>query len=417
MPEDHETRLWHPFADMGSVRQGELVIDRGEDVWVWDTEGRRYLDATASLWYANVGHGRPEIAEAVARQMARLEAYSAFGDFSSPPANELAETLADLAPMPSRIFLTSGGGDSVDTAAKLAIRYFSEIGQPDRTLLISRTAGYHGTHGFGTALAGIPANRDGFGPQVETRQVPHDSLEALEDVIEREGAERVAAVFVEPVIGAGGLYPPLPGYIEGLAALCERTGVLLVIDSVICGFGRLGTWFGIERWGVQPDMITFAKGVTSGYLPLGGVVVSDRIAEPFWKAPGGPVLRHGATYAAHATCCAAALANIALLERDGLLERGRSQEQALLDRLKPLADLPNVEEVRGGIGLLAAVQPTPDALSRTPGAIAQIARVARERGVLVRTLGQAVAVSPPLTVQDEHFELMAEAIEAGLAGI
>jgi adenosylmethionine-8-amino-7-oxononanoate aminotransferase len=417
MASDQDTSLWHPFADMGAVRHAELVIDRGEDVWVWDTEGRRYLDATASLWYANVGHGRPEIAEAVARQMAKLEAYSAFGDFSSAPAGELAETLADLAPMPSRIFLTSGGGDSVDTAAKLAVRYWTEVGQPDRTLLISRTAGYHGTHGFGTALAGIPANRDGFGPQVKTLQVPHDSLEALEGAIEREGAERVAAVFVEPVIGAGGLYPPLPGYIEGLAALCERTGVLLVIDSVICGFGRLGTWFGIERWGVQPDMITFAKGVTSGYLPLGGVVVSDRIAEPFWKAPGGPVLRHGATYAAHATCCAAALANIALLERDGLLGRGRSQEQKLLDALKPLADLPNVEEVRGGVGLLAAVQPTADALDRTPGAIARIASVAREKGVLVRTLGQAVAVSPPLTVQDEHFKLIAEAIEAGLAGV
>jgi adenosylmethionine-8-amino-7-oxononanoate aminotransferase len=417
MASDQDTRLWHPFADMGAVRHAELVIDRGEDVWVWDTEGRRYLDATASLWYANVGHGRPEIAEAVARQMAKLEAYSAFGDFSSAPAGELAEMLADLAPMPARIFLTSGGGDSVDTAAKLAVRYWSEMGQPERTLLISRTAGYHGTHGFGTALAGIPANRDGFGPQVKTLQVPHDSLEALEDAIEREGAERVAAVFVEPVIGAGGLYPPLPGYIEGLAALCERTGVLLVIDSVICGFGRLGTWFGIERWGVQPDMITFAKGVTSGYLPLGGVVVSDRIAEPFWKEPGGPVLRHGATYAAHATCCAAALANISLLERDGLLERGRSQEQALLDVLKPLADLPNVDEVRGGVGLLAAVEPTADALSRTPGAIAQIARVAREKGVLIRTLGKAVAVSPPLTVQEEHFEMIAEAIEAGLAGV
>ena len=417
MADAQDTRLWHPFADMGAVRHAELVIDRGEDVWVWDTEGRRYLDATASLWYANVGHGRPEIAQAVAAQMAKLEAYSAFGDFGNAPASELAETLADLAPMPARIFLTSGGGDSVDTAAKLAVRYWSEVGQPDRTLLISRTAGYHGTHGFGTALAGIPANRQGFGPQVKTLQVPHDSLEALEDAIEREGAERVAAVFVEPVIGAGGLYPPLPGYIEGLAALCARTGVLLVVDSVICGFGRLGTWFGIERWGVKPDMITFAKGVTSGYLPLGGVVVSDMIAEPFWKAPGGPVLRHGATYAAHATCCAAALANISLLERDGLLERGRSMEQPLLDALKPLEDLPNVDEVRGGVGLLAAVQPTEDALARTPGAIAQIAAVAREKGVIVRTLGQAVAVSPPLTVQEEHLELVAEAIRAGLAGL
>ncbi|HTW11555.1 MAG TPA: aminotransferase class III-fold pyridoxal phosphate-dependent enzyme, partial [Solirubrobacteraceae bacterium] len=324
-----DTRLWHPFADMGAVRHNELVIERGEDVWVWDADGKRYLDATASLWYANVGHGRPEIAEAIAKQLEKLEAYSAFGDFASRPAQELASTLADLAPMPARIFFTTGGGESIDTAAKIARRYWSALGQPDRTLLISRTAGYHGTNGFGTALAGIPANREGFGPQVETVQVPHDSLEAVEAAINKAGAEHVAAVFVEPVIGAGGVYPPMPGYLEGLAAICERTGVLFVADSVICGFGRLGTWFGVERFDLAPDMITFAKGVTSGYLPLGGVVVSDKIAAPFWGGPGSPILRQGATYSAHSTCCAAALANIELLGKDGLLQRGQQMEGVL----------------------------------------------------------------------------------------
>ena len=239
----------------------------------------------------------------------------------------------------------------------------------------------------------------------------------MEDAIEREGAERVAAVFVEPVIGAGGVYPPLPGYIEGLAAVCQRTGVLLVIDSVICGFGRLGTWFGIERWGVEPAMIVFAKGVTSGYLPLGGVMVSDRVAEPFWREAGGPVFRHGATYAAHATCCAAALANLALLEQDGLVERARSMEAALLEALKPLAESDSVAEVRGGVGLLAAVELSEDVLIRKPDAVARVAGAAREQGVLVRALGRGVALSPPLTVQEEHFGLMAEAIGAGLAGV
>ena len=412
-----DSRLWHPFADMGAVRQAELVIDRAEDVWVWDRTGRRYLDATASLWYANIGHGRPEIAAAVAAQMARLEAYSAFGDFATAPALELAATLADLAPMPSRVFLGSGGGDGIDTAAKLARRYWFELGQPDRTLLVSRTAGYHGTHGFGTALGGIPANREGFGPQVETIQVPHDSLEAMEAEIQRAGAERVAAVFVEPVIGAGGVHPPLPGYLEGLATLCERTGVLLVIDSVICGFGRLGTWFGIERWGVDPAMIVFAKGVTSGYLPLGGVIVSERIAEPFWRSPGGPVLRHGPTYSAHATCCAAGLANIGLLASDGLLERGRDYEQALLGALEPLAGHETVGDVRGGVGLLAAVELADEVIAREPGAVAQVARVAREDGVLVRPLGRAIAVSPPLTAEPEHFALIAQALEHGIAAL
>jgi putrescine---pyruvate transaminase len=410
-----DSRLWHPFADMGTVRHRELVIERGEDVWVWDSDGRRYFDATASLWYANVGHGRPEIAAAIAAQLSRIESYSGFGDFASPPALELADTLAERAPMPARVFLVSGGGDAIDTAAKLARRYWYERGAPERNVLISRTAGYHGTHGFGTAIGGIPANREGFGPLFESPQVAHDSLAAMAEAIQRIGPERVAAVFVEPVIGAGGVYPPTEGYIEGVAGLCADTGVLLVIDAVICGFGRLGTWFGIERWDVEPDMITFAKGVTSGYLPLGGVIVSDRVAEPFWRAPGAPVLRHGPTYSGHATCCAAAIANIGLLERDGLLARGRENERALLDVLSPLARHEAVAEVRGGVGTLAAVELAPDVLERNAGAVPALVAAARQAGVLVRGLARGVAVSPPLTAEHEHFAIIAEALEQGLA--
>ena len=417
MGEGEQTRLWHPFADMGAVRGRELVIVRGEDVWVYDRDGRRYFDATASLWYSNIGHGRPEIAAAVAAQFQQIEAYSAFGDFVTPVARELAGTLADLAPMPSRIFLTTGGGEAIDSAAKIAVRYWSASGQSERTLLISRTAGYHGTNGFGTALAGIPANREGFGPQVQTVQVPHDSLEALEDAITQAGAERVAAVFVEPVIGAGGVYPPLPGYIEGVAEICRRGGALFVADSVICGFGRLGTWFGVERFGVQPDMITFAKGVSSGYLPLGGVVVSERVAEPFWRAPGGPMLRHGATYAAHAACCAAAVANIRLLESEGLIGRGRELEGALHDALAPLASDHRVAEVRGGVGTLAAVEFSADLLRSHPGAIGEVVMGARQRGVLVRGLGSGIAVSPPLTATPEHFAMIHDAVSGALAAI
>jgi adenosylmethionine-8-amino-7-oxononanoate aminotransferase len=402
---------------MGAVRHAELVIERGEDVWVWDEQGRRYLDSTASLWYANVGHGRPEIAAAVATQMAKIEAYSAFGDFATRVALELADALLERSPIDGRVFLGSGGGDAIDTAAKLARRYWYAVGQPDRTILISRTAGYHGTHGMGTALAGIPANREGFSIGEGAVQVPHDSVEALEEEIRKLGPERIAAIFVEPVIGAGGVYPPMPGYIEGVAALCERTGILLVIDSVICGFGRLGSWYGIERWGVKPAMITFAKGVTSGYLPLGGLIVSEQLAEPFFREPGGPILRHGATYAAHATCCAAAIANIGLLERDGLLQRGADNEGALLDALKPLADNEMVAEVRGGVGLMAAVELTDDALERQPGALALIARTARENGVLMRPLARAIAFSPPLTAEPEHFGMIADAVEQGLAAL
>jgi putrescine---pyruvate transaminase len=411
------TRLWHPFADMAKVDGAEVVVTRGDGIWVWDDRGNRYLDATASLWYANVGHGRTEIADAVMEQMRRLEAYSTFGDFANEPARALADRLAELAPMPgARVFLTSGGGDSIDTAAKLARRYWTLQGRGERMHLITRSHGYHGTHGFGTSLAGIEANRAGFGPLVpHTSVVEHDSLDALEREILRVGADRVAAVFVEPVIGAGGVHPPPEGYIEGVEALCREHGVLLVIDSVICGFGRLGSWFGVERWGIEPDMIVFAKGVTSGYLPLGGVVVGERVAEPFWSTPGNP-FRHGATYAGHATCCAAALANLDILERDGLVPRGAELEGPLLEALAPLAGHPLVAEVRGGTGLLAAVDLTPEAIA-AEGPIGVAGR-ARERGVLVRALGSGVAVSPPLTIREEELALIAtgvrEALDAAL---
>lgn len=408
------SRLWHPFADMASVRHAELVIDRAEDVWVWDESGRRYLDGTAGLWYSNVGHGRGEIADAVSRQLRRLDAYQVFGDFANRPALELAEALTDRAPMPSRAFLTSGGGDGIETAAKLAIRYFAERGEPERSVLVSRSNGYHGTHGYGTALAGIPANRTGFGPQVETRQVSHDDPGALDELVGSVGADRVAAVFLEPVIGAGGVYPPPPGYVKAVADICARANILLVVDSVICGFGRLGTWYGIERFDVVPDMIVFAKGVTSGYVPLGGVIISDQIAEPFWSQPGKSTMRHGPTYSGHPAACAAALANLEILERDDLLRRGRDLEVALYQALLPLRDHWAVAEVRGGLGLLAAIELNEDVLTHRPDAVAEIARGARQQGVLVRPLARGLACSPPLTATEDHFHLIAEALAAGL---
>jgi adenosylmethionine-8-amino-7-oxononanoate aminotransferase len=416
MTTEQDSRLWHPFADMGAVRRKELIIERGEDVWVWDDDGARYLDATASLWYANVGHGREEIVDAVAAQMRKLEAYSCFGDFANRPALDLAERLADLAPMTdARVFLGSGGGDGIDTAVKLARRHFAEIGEPERSHVISRMHGYHGTHGYGTALAGIEPNRASFGPLVpEMTQVPHDSLDALRAGFERVGPDRVAAVFVEPVIGAGGVYPPTEGYIEGAADLCREHGALFVADAVICGFGRLGTWFGIERWGVEPDLIVFAKGVTSGYQPLGGVVASGRTAEPFFGEPGSPVFRHGPTYAGHPAACAAALVNLDILDREGLVPRGRDLEDELLAALAPLADHPAVAEVRGGCGTMAAVELTPEVLEQRPGAPAEVAAGARGAGVLVRPLGAGVAASPPLTATPAHFALIGEAVKAGL---
>jgi adenosylmethionine-8-amino-7-oxononanoate aminotransferase len=410
------TRFWHPFADMGAVSQQELLIERGEGVWVYDADGKRYFDGTASLWYANVGHARAEVADAVATQMKKLEAYSTFGDFGNRPANELTERLAATAPMPgSRIFLTSGGGDSIDAAAKIARRHWILQGQQQRVHLLSRTNGYHGTHGFGTSVGGIEANTSNWGPLIpDTSSVQHDSLEALEAEIQRIGPDRVAAFFCEPVIGAGGVHLPPEGYIEGVADLCAEHGILFICDSVICGFGRLGTWWGIERWDdVRPDMITFAKGVTSGYLPLGGVVVSGEVAGPFFDG-SAPMLRHGATYAGHPACCAAGLAVLDIYEREQLIQRGRDLEGPLRDALAPLAAHPAVGEVRAGLGFLAAVELSEDALAADPGAIGKVAAGAREAGVIVRPLLRGVAMSPPLISEQEHIDLLAEGIRAGL---
>jgi putrescine aminotransferase len=357
------------------------------------------------------------VADAVAAQMRKLEAYSTFGDFGNRPANELAERLASHAPMDgARVFLASGGGDAIDSAAKIARRHFIQQGQPDRVHLISRTGGYHGTHGFGTSIGGIEANTSQWGPLVPgTSAVAYDSLPALEAEIERIGPDRVAAFFCEPVIGAGGVHLPPDGYIEAVAELCAEHGILFACDSVICGFGRLGTWFGIERWeDVRPDMITFAKGVTSGYLPLGGVMVSDSVAAPFFEAAGGPMLRHGATYAGHPTVCAAALAVLDLYEEENILERGRTMEHALADTLAPLASHPAVAEIRGGLGLLAAVALKPEVLEADAAAVARVAAGAREAGVLIRPLMGAAAVSPPLIVEQEHLDLLASAIRHGL---
>ncbi|HXE46293.1 MAG TPA: aspartate aminotransferase family protein [Conexibacter sp.] len=412
--------LWHPFADMGAVARSRLTLVRAKGAWVWDEEGRRYLDGTASLWCANLGHGRGEIAAVVRRQLEELDTYSMFGDYANAPAIELAERLAALAPEPgSKVFLGSGGGDMVDTAAKLARRWHAERGEPERTHLISREHGYHGTHGVGTGIAGIAANAAGFGTLVpEASTVPHDDAEALEREIERVGAGRVAAFFCEPVIGAGGVRLPPPGYVERVAEICRRHGVLFVADCVICGFGRLGTWLGIDRWPVRPDLVTLAKGVTGGTLPLGALLVAPHVAEPFFTdEPGAPVFRHGATYAGHPTCCAAANVALDLYERDGLIERGRTLEGVLADALAPLAEHSLVAEVRAGLGLLAGVELAEDVRAADPGIVTRWQLACRDAGVLVRPLAAGIAVSPPLIVGEREIEQLAAGIGEGLAAL
>jgi adenosylmethionine-8-amino-7-oxononanoate aminotransferase len=410
------TRLWHPFSDMAAVDGNEFVVDRAEGVWVYDEGGRRYLDGCASLWYANAGHGRQEIVQAAMNQMSKLEAYSCFADIANRPALELAERLADLAPVDdAKIFFGSGGADAIDTAVKLARAYWQARGEHDRVHVVSRETGYHGTHGFGTSITGIPPNREGWGvlPGENTVAPLHD-LDGVEKVFAEVGPERIAAFVIEPVTGAGGVHLPVEGYIEGVAELCRRHGVLLIIDAVIAGFGRLGRWFGIERFGVRPDMITFAKGVTSGYLPLGGVVVSGEVAAPWWTTPGERTLRHGPTYSGHPTCCAAGLATLDVYERENLIPRGEELENPLFEALVSLTGHPYVHEVRAGFGLLAAVELEPEVLSSVRDAPNALLRGARKAGVLVRGLGKGVAVSPPLIIDASELSLLADGIRAGL---
>jgi len=413
-------RFWHSFADMAAVESGgELVIDRGEGVHVWDEQGRRYLDATASLWYCNVGYGREEIAEAVAEQIRRLSAYSTFGDVSNRPAIELAERVGALAPVPdSKVFLTSGGSDSIDTAAKMARRFWQLVGQPDRTLFVTRQGAYHGMHIAGTSLAGIEANAAGYGALVDdVVKVAWDSPDQLRDAIAFAGPKRVAAFFCEPVLGAGGVFAPPAGYLAEVRAICRETGVLFVADEVITGFGRVGDWFASSRWDLQPDLVTCAKGITSGYLPMGAVIAAPWVAEPFWQ-PGAGLWRHGYTYAGHATVAAAGLANLDIMEREALPKHALELERVLAEALAPLADHPLVEEVRAGTGVLAAVQLDAGAIVDDPKLPARAVAACRANGILTRALATgALQVSPALVLDDAELEELRAGIAAALDAI
>jgi putrescine---pyruvate transaminase len=409
------TRFWHPVADMHAVSaSGELVLDRAEGVHVWDESGRRYLDATAALWYCNVGYGRGEIADAAAAQLRRLPAYSHYGDISSRPTTDLADRIARIAPMDDAVvFFTSGGGDAVETAVKLARRYWSLRGAPQRTIVISRERAYHGLSGYGTSIVGTDAFTVGVGPLAgDTLRVAWDDADALAAAIDDAGPDRVAAFFCEPIVGAGGVLLPPPGYLAAARQVCRERDVLFVADEVICGFGRVGDWFASTRFGLAPDLVTFAKGVTSGYLPLGGVIVGARVREPFWAEDAG-VWRHGYTYSGHATATAAAHANLDVMERESLPERARALETELAEALAPLAAHALVSEVRAGLGVLAGVQLAPDALADEPTLSDRVVLAARERGVLTRGLvGGGLQVSPSLVI--DRAELAA--LTAGLVG-
>lgn len=406
----HLHGYWAPFANLSTRANTERVIVRGAGSRLWDDHGREYLDATAGLWYANVGHGRERIADAAAAQMRELAAYSNFTNLATAPTLELTERIAALAPVDDGlVFLTSGGSDAVDSAVKIARRYWTLRGKPQKTGIVSRRLAYHGMHGFGTALAGIEANLAGYGdvPPDGIAHAADDDIDALHAAIEQVGPDRLGAVFAEPVIGAGGVIPPPFGYLLELRKLCDEYDLLMVADEVITGFGRLGTWLACDRFEIRPDLLLFAKGVTSGYLPLGGVIADRRVWEPFYG--DGGVFRHGYTYSGHAAACAGALANLDIIAEEGLLERVIKLEPVLADALAPLIEHSLVTEVRS-IGLLAAVQ-----LVNRDGLTDRVVARAAELGVLTRGLaGGSLQISPPFVITESELRTLADTLKQAL---
>jgi adenosylmethionine-8-amino-7-oxononanoate aminotransferase len=397
----------HPFARPAAEPASFITIVRGEGALVWDDAGNEYVDALASLWYCNVGHGRDEIADAVADQQRRLGAFHTFDRFTNEPVERLSEVLRERAPFPdARVFYTSSGSEAVESAIKLARLAHWQAGDRERTVVIGRVPSYHGVTTGALALTGLPLNQEGYGPLLgDVVQVPAHDLDAVASAMaEHEG--RVAAVVAEPVIGAGGVEPPAPGELEGLRRLCDEAGALLVFDEVICAFGRLGTWFGAERFGVVPDLITFAKGVTSGYVPLGGVLLSRRVVDPL-EADPTVVLRHGHTYSGHPTACVAGLTALAITEREGLLDRAPKIGARLSAGLRELHDEGRIAEVRGDGAVWAAGLHGDDAVEVRDRMLAE--------GVIPRPVGtRTLAFCPPLVATDEQVDRCIEALAKSL---
>jgi adenosylmethionine-8-amino-7-oxononanoate aminotransferase len=434
LSEQARRHLWLHFSRMGSYETHEVpVMVRGEGAYVWDQHGKRYLDGLAGLFTSQLGHGRTELAEAGAKQASTL-AYFPLWTYAHPRAIELAERLAGYAPGDlNRIFFTSGGSEAVESAWKLVRQYFRLTGQPQRTKVISRDIAYHGTTMGALSITGIPDLKTPFEPLVGGAiKVPNTNFyrapvyaddeaafgrwaaDEIERAILREGADTVAAVYLEPVQNAGGCFPPPPGYFERVRQICDRHGVLLVSDEVICAFGRLGHWFGSERYGYQPDIITVAKGLTSGYAPLGAMIASDHLMEPFLE-PGASFL-HGFTFAGHPVSCAVALANLDVFEGEQILQHVQSTEAAFRSALETLHDLPIVGDVRGA-GFFYGIELVKDKATRLSFNDEESERLLRgylsgalfEAGLICRADDRGdpvIQLSPPLICEQEEIDFM-----------
>ncbi len=396
--------LLHPFSPPAMPEGDFIEIVRGEGSLVFDSDGREYVDAMANLWLCQVGHGRTEIIDAVTAQMRQIEAYNTFAPFTNGPASRVAEMIAERSPHPDgRVFLGCSGSEAVDTALKIARQVQQRRGHTGRQVIVKRTNGYHGTNFGGTSAQGIAPNREGWGDLVpHFVEVPHDDLEAAASVFADQG-DRIAAVLTEPLQGAGGVFPPVDGYLEGLRRLCDDNGALLIFDEVICGFGRTGEWFGAQTFGVTPDLITFAKGVTSGYLPLSGVILSRSVCEEL-EEPGF-LLRTGYTYSGHQASCAAGIANLEIMEREGLDQRANHVGERFQEGLRALQADGLIESWRG-MGAVYAAELGRDSIPVRNEILAN--------GVIVRPIGTCLAICPPLVITDDEVGRVIDTMAAAL---
>jgi adenosylmethionine-8-amino-7-oxononanoate aminotransferase len=432
MNQDARDHLWLHFSRMGAYNEHHEipVIERGEGAYVYDTKGNRYLDGLSGLFVVQVGHGRKELAEAARAQAEKL-AYFPLWSYAHPASIELADRLADYAPGDlNRVFFTTGGSEAVETAWKLARQYFQAIGQPSRYKVISRNIAYHGTTLGALSITGIPSARKPFEPLVPGARKAMNTnryrcidcshldtctlrcADSIEQVIEFEGPDTVAAVFVEPVQNSGGCFPPPEGYLEQVRDICNRYGVLMVSDEVICAFGRLGEMFACNRYGYVPDIITCAKGMTSGYSPIGAMIAKEELMEPFLEHEAS--FAHGITFGGHPVSAAVALANLDIFEREDLLEHVRTNEPAFRATLDKLTELPIVGDIRGA-GYFYGIELVRDKATKQTFSHEEAEHLLRgfmspalfEAGLICRADDRGdpvIQLSPPLICDQQHFD-------------
>ena len=437
-----KSHLWMHFTRHGSYEHGDVpIIERGEGVYLYDDHGRRYLDGLAGLFVSQLGHGRTELADAAAAQ-ARELAFHPLWSYAHPRAVELAERLAHEAPGDlNRVFFTSGGGEAVESAWKLAKNYFKLTGKPLKHKVISRAIAYHGTTHGALSITGLPGLKAPFEPLVpSTFRVPNTNLyrapihgedpeafgrwaaDQIGIAIENEGAETVAAVFLEPVQNAGGCFPPPPGYWQRVREICDEHDVLLVSDEVICAYGRLGHMFGAQRYDYLPDIITSAKGLTSGYAALGAMITSDRLMEPFLH--GDTMFAHGYTFGGHPVACAVALKNLEIFENEGILDHVRTQEPVFRGTLERLLDLPIVGDVRGD-GFFYGIELVKDKTTKETFTAEECERILYgyvskalfTEGLYCRADDRGdpvIQLAPPLVCGPEHFAEMEQILRVVL---